>query len=840
MPRDRKGMAEEWEAAGQDENEKFRTFFSSTVAQIPKDMAEPAAEKKVGFLARLFGGRKRKAEQSPEPDPAGYDTESIGELVLDASEGEAPAEAPGPDLAAPEEEPAPREEKRSAAPREEKRGRGSARHATRRPPLRLFGGGEDEAAPSAPGAEFDDTMSLELVEPAEEPETPLRLEEEPAPALRLAEEPPAPQAAPAAQPARSQPVQEAAQPEPQQAAAKEEKAAAAQGAEEPPAPPEPSAPEAAEQAAETPPEEAARHTRRPAEEEDEGQNPEEIGEGLRRLCAGLNLRCALSGVLAAALLGVGLIGEGLLAPLPSLDPVTAPVAFMGANLLLLLAAMAVSYTVLRDGLLGLADQPSLDTLPALATMGALVQALVAVLNAESYQAAGLRLMSGAAALLLFLTALGERLMAGSVREGFDLMASGVEHQGACRATDRELIRCLAEGQEEADPWVLYSRPAAWTSRFIERSFSTRASEKSARRMGRVLLAGGLLGAVLMLVTGRGVNGAAAALAAILCLGAPLTATLLAGLASLRMERTAGAVGAVIPGWDAVEELGGIDTIHLNASELFTPESAQLKDIRIFKGGRIDKAILYAASTFNQGCDTLRGLFREIIENRTDILLPVKDLERRPGLGFAGWCDNNPILIGTRALMEQEGVTLPEKDYEDRHTQFGEYQLLYLAVSGSLYAMFVIRYVGGKNAARCLNTLQRENIRLMVSCQDPSLTADKIEAAYHLPQGMVTVLRGEQDAALAPWLTYTADADCCMIHLKGLVSLVGGLRAAERAQTGELFGTAIQKASVWFSVVVGLLLAYAGSIGTLSLAVVLMYQAAWSALGIAAAAMKQNA
>ena len=79
----------------------------------------------------------------------------------------------------------------------------------------------------------------------------------------------------------------------------------------------------------------------------------------------------LSLVLAAALLGVGLIGEGLLPALPGLDPVGAPVPFMGANLLLLLAAMAVSFNVLRDGLWGLLDEPSLDAMPALATVGAL-------------------------------------------------------------------------------------------------------------------------------------------------------------------------------------------------------------------------------------------------------------------------------------------------------------------------------------------------------------------------------------------------------------------------------------------------------------------------------------
>ena len=46
-------------------------------------------------------------------------------------------------------------------------------------------------------------------------------------------------------------------------------------------------------------------------------------------------------------------------------------------------------------------------------------------------------------------------------------------------------------------------------------------------------------------------------------------------------------------------------------------------------------------------------------------------------------------------------------------------------------------------------------------------------------------------------------------------------------------------STGFSALIGLLLSYSGSVGTLSLLVVLMYQAAWSALGMVAAAMKQH-
>ena len=278
---------------------------------------------------------------------------------------------------------------------------------------------------------------------------------------------------------------------------------------------------------------------------------------------------------------------------------------------------------------------------------------------------------------------------------------------------------------------------------------------------------------------------------------------------------------------------------MDADELFTTDSVSLEDIRIFKGGRIDRAILYAASILNQSCETLRGLFRQIVEDRTDILYPVKDLEVHHGLGFAAWCDNNRILIGNRAYMEREGVPVPEKEYEDEHSKNGSLQILYLAVSGSLHAMFVLRYTGGRNAARGLEVLQRENIRLLVTCEDPSLTAKHITEAYHLPEGMITLLEQDQCEALAAPSEPENAARCCMLHDKGFVSLIGGLRAAEQAQNAETTATTVQLVSVWFSVAIGALLTYVGSIGTLSVAAVLMYQAAWSALSLAVCALKQH-
>lgn len=886
--------------------EKFRTFFSTSVAQVPDEMKRRDDDQKnpdtgkPGILSRLLGRAKEEAAAEPAEEPKAQPQElpPTGEIRLggeeEAAEPEADLElaadffapetpaqtpaapearsAPAPKAAAPaapkpEKPAAPKLEKNYVrgplTPQEQKEqsemqelkallfpetppAKAEKPMEVKNAPQEVLGveteALEDEekaAQPPLPKMVFAEDVARAERAAATAPATPKAEPEEPTKPFRFfgvgddEDVPAAPtrETAPGIDDSMSIPLVGMDDTAPIEVTAAEAEA----GTE---AKPEMAAPAPTETPAETPdaPAEAA------PEEEAVPETPEQVGDKLHKMGAELTLRCVLSGILAVVLLHFGLVAAGLLAPIASLDPAVAPAAFYAANLLILAAALAVAYPVLRDGLSGLKkeNRPSADTMPALAACGAALEAVIALLNAQNYQNSRWTLLSGIAALGLFMALLGSRVMLAAVQNGYDLATKDPEGlQGALRVKDKDLIRVLARSLDQKDPWVLLSRPVQWDEALVEQSFGERASERRARKTAYILLGASVLSGLVFLLFGGGLNGMAAAIAAMLCMGAPLSSTLVAGLASLRLQKTAAAAGAVVPGWAAIEELGGVDTVQVDADELFTTDSVSLEDIRIFKGGRIDRAILYAASVLNQSCETLRGLFRQIIEDRTDILYPVKDLEVHHGLGFAAWCDNNRILIGNRAYMEREGVPVPEKEYEDEHSKNGSLQILYLAVSGSLHAMFVLRYTGGRNAARGLEVLQRENIRLLVTCEDPSLTAKHITEAYHLPEGMITLLEQDQCEALAAPSEPENAARCCMLHDKGFVSLIGGLRAAEQAQNAETTATTVQLVSVWFSVAIGALLTYAGSIGTLSVAAVLMYQAAWSALSLAVCALKQH-
>ena len=318
------------------------------------------------------------------------------------------------------------------------------------------------------------------------------------------------------------------------------------------APADETVPAPAADAAVTPaqPEDApAAETAAPAED----TVPESTTDKLHHMAAELTLRCVLAGILAVVLLHLGLTAERLLPPLSVLDPDAAPAAFYAANLLLFAASLFVGYPVLRDGLTGLRGRPSADTMPALAAVAALLQAVVAMLNANAYRSTeGIGLLTGMAALGLFLALVGSRVMLSAVQGGYALAAEGGELRGAYRTRDKDLIRALARDLEQKDPWVLLSRPVQTASDdFVEQSLSERASERRARKVACVLLAAAVLSGVAFLLFGGGINCAVAAAAAVLCMGAPLSSVLVAGLAALRLQRAAAAVGAVVPGWAAI-------------------------------------------------------------------------------------------------------------------------------------------------------------------------------------------------------------------------------------------------------------------------------------------------
>lgn len=575
--------------------------------------------------------------------------------------------------------------------------------------------------------------------------------------------------------------------------------------------------------------EAEEESRDDLEDFDDPRDAEAVQERLSGMSARFGLRAVLCGLFGLALLGLGLAAGGQIT-LPYVDPAGEPMLFLGVNLGLLALCVLLSLGTVKSGIVGLFREPSADTMPTLAALAALVQSGALLAMSGSYDPTASTLLSGVAALGLCTNALGKLIQSQVVSRNFQMASTRMTHWAACLVKDRQRVTAVAKGMDEPDPVLVVSRPTGLVRDFLRQSFSCHASEYTSRRLCWVLMAvAAVCTGYTALYLKAGAMASITVCTAVLCLGAPFASTLLAAVPALLMQKHAARMGAVVPGWSSIEELGKANMVLVEARDLFPSGSVQLRGIKTFEKERIDLAILYAASVVVAGGDIMRDVFLQIIEQRTDILYPVERFTREDGRGYSATVNGDLVLVGSREMMLAHEVKTPDAEWEAHYTQNGRRQLLYLAVNGKLFGVFGVTHQPDEEVQQVIHTLHQRGISLLVKAEDCLITSRMIAEVYELPEGCVKVLDTAERKAIGAELNFRPESEGLMTHQGPFASFIGGLRAAEGAAAGEKLAMAVQKAAVLLSCVLAVLMTVTGGLGTLVLPAVVLYQCAWTVL-----------
>ena len=559
------------------------------------------------------------------------------------------------------------------------------------------------------------------------------------------------------------------------------------------------------------------HSREYERAEDAPAVRAELAKRLTRATIG----CIAAGVAAAVMI--------VLAVLPA-RPATLNDAtvYPAVMLVLLLAACAANWQTFLSGFKGLAKMPTPDSLAILPALGAAIQCIV--LLATGGYTGTLPMMTGPAALVLCLNAVGRRLNAVTVSENFQLVSAKVEHSVAYRLKDAGALKAVSQGLAEPHPSVLVSRPTQIFRSFLTNSAAHGTSDKNQQQFAWVLAACGAAAFLFTVISTKNAATAATAMAGVFCLAAPLAGTLLSALPARMMQRSAAQVGAVIPGWRDIRQLGRINVIQVTARDLFPAGCVTLAGIKPVKPEHIDTAIVYAASILSEAGPTLRDVFMNMLGENRSLLAKVDDRETVYGKGYVGWVNKRRVLVGNRALMQDYGIKIPSLEYEQHHT-VNQRRVIYLAVSGKLFAMFQVAYQRDPDTAAVLETLHHNGLSLVVDCDDFNCDVKLLETAYSLPAGSVKVLSSAEHQAMAPAVAWLPESEGNMLHLGSFASFVGGLEAASGAAEGEHKSAIVLTVSVLLSCVVGVLLTLTGGLVTLPLPGIVLYQAAWCVLAL---------
>ncbi len=204
--------------------------------------------------------------------------------------------------------------------------------------------------------------------------------------------------------------------------------------------------------------------------------------------------------------------------------------------------------------------------------------------------------------------------------------------------------------------------------------------------------------------------------------------------SLKLQKQ----GVAVMGHDVVRNYGSVHAVAVDAVDLFPENSVLLHGIKTFSGTRIDEAILDAASVSIRAGGPLSHVFRRMILNKVDMLHEVDTLVYEQDMGLSGWVSGRRVLIGNRRLLDNHGIYIPSKDYEERYAKNGR-QLVYLSIAGELSAMFVVSYIADEAVKRVLTDVTKNHVTLLIRTCDPNVTEQLVASVFDLDGFYVELL-----------------------------------------------------------------------------------------------------
>ncbi len=501
--------------------------------------------------------------------------------------------------------------------------------------------------------------------------------------------------------------------------------------------------------------------------------------------------------------------------------------FLIVNVGVLVANALICANTVGGGIISLLTlKADHDSFAAMAVVASVIQGTLFAVSPQQYAATGVHLYLPVAALILFFNTLGKCALVNRIGKSFRFLKEEKPDHSLRLIANREFSYELTKGYVKESEKVAYSQRTERFHSFLDIAYSQDQTETVTRLAAPVVILAGIIMAVIsymLFVPSIFVSVSIFAAMGTVC--APFAATLAANLPMASLRSRLSKWGAMVPGYESVDQFGNADSVVLGCSDLFPKGSIELHGIKIFQKNRIDEAILDAASVIC-GCDsTLRPIFFEMIGGRAEILKKVETINYEDGMGLSAWVDGKRVLIGNRELMKHHGIDIPSLDYEAKYT-VDRRQLLYLSNSGELTAMYVLTYNGDDTVAEALNRLVKSDINLIVSSTDPNVTAEKIDEIYGYPTDLVKVLPAKLQNEMAT-LTRPQQATKCYAAHNGTAAAIICLLRGTR-QCGKAINTAtlMLMASIILGFAITAFLAFMQSMNQMSWLAVIVYQIFW--------------
>ncbi len=505
-----------------------------------------------------------------------------------------------------------------------------------------------------------------------------------------------------------------------------------------------------------------------------------------------------------------------------------PLSYLIVSALVFVAAVIVSAPAVLGGLSSLFKfKADGDSLLAVSALGCTLQYVVLFVTPSYISTAKntICIYGLVAILAMLINTIGKLAIIRRVRLNFRFVSGGYEKYAVTMPESEKLSTFVKEQFDAPYASVAVPKRTDFVGNFLSYSYKEDISDNVSRFIAPFLTLGALLLAIGSFVIVKDFHKAVCTFAAVTSMCAPISVMLSVNLPMLRAAKSLVSKGSMISSLEACNEIYDTNSILVKSSDLFPKGSIQLSAIKTFAAGKIDDVILDAASVVIRAESDLSDVFLSVIGGRKDLLRPVDSIVYEESMGLSAWVESKRVLIGNRELISNHGIDVPSKDYEDRYLNSGM-DMVYLAESGELAAVFLIQYKPGKQIKKAMKALKNLGIGVVVVSTDPNINSQKIARIFDVNENMIKTVPADKQGETEYLMRPSSRENVGSASISSFTAFVQTVYAAIKLKGIASLAVTLQT--------VGIILAFAlmafftfmsGSIG-ISIEAILLYQLFW--------------
>ncbi len=431
-----------------------------------------------------------------------------------------------------------------------------------------------------------------------------------------------------------------------------------------------------------------------------------------------------------------------------IDKTQHPLNFCIANLVLLVGAIAFSYDTILEGIYSIFQKSiTRNTIFSIAFIAMLGVNIGILFEPKAIQNNAVNLCVPLASICAFGSMLGRYLDAKRRLLNFSILANKDKRYAVSIMENQKMAEDFTKAALEDYPTLVYNKKTTFLSYFMDESFGSDESDRGAIRVLPIVAGLALITLVVSLVLKQDIFVGLGVFNGILLVGTGVLPFLMISLPLYDTAKKLVPNGGAVLSVESAEDYTGVNSITLDATQIFDGQDVTLYGIKTFSDAPIDKVILDATTVLKESNSILGNVFLNIINNREDYLEKCDSLLYEDGMGISAWIGNRRILIGSRELMKNHNIDVPTEDFENKFIA-RDRSLIYLSTGGELSAVFMIGLECNQEIKQLVSSLNNNDIVCIIRTVDPILTRTTLSKVFGLPEKAFRVIPSRLHKELA--------------------------------------------------------------------------------------------